>query len=97
MFAPKNYTDDQYGYSFSYPGAGSSMDESGMLPFADLAALGAGEVIIDFAMAGHGDSEEDIAALGVCLFDASSLRVDPSRLQAEWRRTWLSPPARTPP
>jgi len=83
QFASKTYTDDQYGYSFSYPGRWEFEDESGMPPFASLATFGADDVILDFAAAGHGDSPEDIAALGVCLFDPSSLLVDPSRLQAE--------------
>ncbi len=56
QFAPKTYTDDQYGYSFSYPGRWQFEDESGMPPFASLATFGADDLILDFAAAGHGYS-----------------------------------------
>lgn len=83
VFAPKTYTDAQYGYSFSYPGRWEFLDESGALPFTDFAALGGGDVVLDLAIAGTGDSLDDMAALGVCLFDVSSVPLDQSRFQAD--------------
>jgi hypothetical protein len=83
MFASKTYTDDQYGYSFSYPGRWEFLDESDMFSFTDLANFGADGMIVDLAAAGHGDSLENTAMVGVCVFDVGSLYLDASRLQVD--------------
>jgi hypothetical protein len=81
VFAPKTYTDPDYGYSFSYPGRWEFIDQTGMREAGIAGTLVSSDLVLNVGMAGHGDtfSLSDFAAVSVTVFDAK-LFGDPSQL-----------------
>ncbi len=74
-FAPKTYTNDTYGYSFSYPGRWEMADETGV--FAGFTDQASGVSLLSMSAAGYGigDSRkpDELAAVGVFMFTPGAL------------------------
>ncbi len=83
VFAPKTYTDDQYGYSFTYPGRWDTADD-GEMPVGTPPEFADVMLFLDASLAGYGeDFSDDFAAVGVFLFDLK-IAMSAADLQAGW-------------
>ncbi len=85
VFAPKTYTDSEYGYSFSYPARWELIADSSM--FAQFAYLAEGQQMPSMALAGKGfdsDSPDEAAMVAVARAELPA-DVDRSQFAADMK------------
>lgn len=91
VFAPKTYTDDQYGYSFTYPGRWEFASDEDTSVFNALAGMSSDGSLLDVSAAGHGAlfGQSDYAMVAVVvlpLTGISDLPVFGGALQSVWEQ-----------